>query len=81
MHMQFEPLSPWRGIEEQDLARIPVEAKPDSTRESEIVKAAEIDRTLFDSSGVGFLRAVFFDLVDLVLVFFSGGHWRSLASS
>src|SRR5207245_9852159 len=28
-HMQFELLSLWRGIEEQDLARIP-EAKPDS---------------------------------------------------
>ena len=30
--MQFELLSFWRGIEEQDLARIPeVEVKPDST--------------------------------------------------
>jgi len=33
-HMQFELLSLWRGIEEQDSARIPdVEAKPDSMRE------------------------------------------------
>jgi len=30
-HMQFELLSLWRGIEEQDLARVPdVEAKLDS---------------------------------------------------
>jgi hypothetical protein len=37
-HMQFELLSLWRGIEEQDSARIPdVEAKPDSTQESEVV--------------------------------------------
>src|SRR5580700_5865543 len=40
-HMQFELLSLWRGIEEQDLARIPdVEAKPDSTQESEVVMLA-----------------------------------------
>jgi len=40
-HMQFELLSLWRGIEEQDSARIPdVEAKPDSTQESEIVMVA-----------------------------------------
>jgi hypothetical protein len=40
-HMQFELLSLWRGIEEQDLARIPdVEAKPDSTQESEAVMVA-----------------------------------------
>jgi hypothetical protein len=40
-HMQFELLSLWRGIEEQDLARIPdVEAKPDSTQESEVVVVA-----------------------------------------
>jgi hypothetical protein len=40
-HMQFELLSLWRGIEEQDLARIPdVEAKPDSTQESEVVMVA-----------------------------------------
>ncbi|MGA8443431.1 MAG: Spy/CpxP family protein refolding chaperone [Candidatus Sulfotelmatobacter sp.] len=40
-HMQFELLSLWRGIEEQDLARIPdVEAKPDSTEESEVVMVA-----------------------------------------
>src|SRR3984885_15408701 len=37
-HMQFELLSLWRGIEEQDSARIPdVEAKPDSTQESGVV--------------------------------------------
>jgi hypothetical protein len=36
--MQFELLSLWRGIEEQDSARIPdVEARPDSTQESEVV--------------------------------------------
>jgi hypothetical protein len=41
VHMQFELLSLWRGIEEQDLARIPdVEAKPDSTPESEVVMVA-----------------------------------------
>ncbi len=40
-HMQFELLSLWRGIEEQDSARIPaVEAKPDSTPESEAVMVA-----------------------------------------
>jgi hypothetical protein len=40
-HMQFELLSLWRGIEEQDLARIPdVEAKPDSTQGSEVVMVA-----------------------------------------
>ena len=40
-HMQFELLSLWREIEEQDLARIPdVEAKPDSTQESEVVMVA-----------------------------------------
>ena len=39
--MQFELLSVWRGFEEQDLARIPeVEAKPDSTQESEVVMVA-----------------------------------------
>jgi hypothetical protein len=37
-HMQFELLSLWRGIEEQDSARIPdVGAKPDTTQESEVV--------------------------------------------
>jgi LTXXQ motif family protein len=40
-HMQFELLSLWRGIEEQDLARIPdVEAKPDSTGGNEVVMVA-----------------------------------------
>jgi len=40
-HMQFELLSLWRGIEEQDSARIPdVGAKPDSTHESEVVMVA-----------------------------------------
>ena len=40
-HMQFELLSLWRGIEEQDLARIPaVEAKPDSTQKNEVVMVA-----------------------------------------
>ena len=40
-HMQFELLSLWRGIEEQDSARIPdVEAKPNSTQESEVVMVA-----------------------------------------
>jgi len=39
--MQFELLSLWRGIEEQDSARIPdLEAKPDSTQESEVVVVA-----------------------------------------
>src|SRR5580692_4818330 len=41
IHMQFELLSLWRGIEEQDSTRIPdVEAKPDSTQESEVVMVA-----------------------------------------
>jgi hypothetical protein len=40
-HMQFELLILWRGIEEQDSARIPdVEAKPDSKQESEVVMVA-----------------------------------------
>jgi len=40
-YMQFELLSLWRGIEEQDSARIPdVEAKPDSTQENEVVMVA-----------------------------------------
>ena len=40
-HMQFELLSLWRGIEEQDSARVPdVEAKPDSTQGSEVVTVA-----------------------------------------
>jgi len=40
-HMQFELLSLWRGIEEQDLARIPdVKAKTDSTQESEVLMVA-----------------------------------------
>jgi len=40
-HMQFELLSLWRGIEEQDLARIPnVEAKPDSTQGNEVIMVA-----------------------------------------
>jgi hypothetical protein len=40
-HMQFELLSLWRGIEEQDSVRIPdVAAKPDSTQESEVVMVA-----------------------------------------
>jgi hypothetical protein len=40
-HMQFELLSLWRGIEEQDLAKVPdVEAIPDSTQESELVMVA-----------------------------------------
>jgi Spy/CpxP family protein refolding chaperone len=40
-HMQFELLSLWRGIEEQNLARIPdVEAKPDSTQGNEVVMVA-----------------------------------------
>ena len=40
-YMQFELLSLWRGIEEQDLARIPVvEAKPDSTQGNEVVVVA-----------------------------------------
>jgi LTXXQ motif family protein len=39
--MQFELLSLWRGVEEQDLARSPdVEAKQDSTQESEVVMVA-----------------------------------------
>jgi len=40
-HMQFELLSLWRGIEQQDSTRIPeVEAKPASTQESEVVMVA-----------------------------------------
>src|SRR6201997_933877 len=40
-HMQFELLSLWRGIVEQDSARVPdVEAKPDSTQGSEVVMVA-----------------------------------------
>ena len=40
-HMQFELLSLWRRIEEQDSARLPnVEATPDSTQESEVVTVA-----------------------------------------
>src|SRR5579864_6039291 len=40
-HMQFELLSLWRGIEEHDSAKIPdIEAKPDSTQESEVVLVA-----------------------------------------
>jgi LTXXQ motif family protein len=40
-HMQFELLSLWREIEEQDSARTPdVETKPDSTQESEVVMVA-----------------------------------------
>ena len=40
-HMQFELLSLWRGIEEQDLAKIPdVEANPDSTQDNEAVLVA-----------------------------------------
>jgi hypothetical protein len=40
-HMQFELLSLWRGIEEQDSARIPhAEAEPDSTQKSEVVMVA-----------------------------------------
>ena len=40
-HMQFELLSLWRGIEEQDSARIPdAEAMPASTQQSEIVMVA-----------------------------------------
>jgi hypothetical protein len=39
--MQFELLSLWRGIEEQDLGRIPdVEPKPASTQGSEVVMVA-----------------------------------------
>jgi len=41
IRMQFELLSLWRGIEEQDLARSPVvEAKPDSTQGNEVVVVA-----------------------------------------
>jgi LTXXQ motif family protein len=41
VHMQFELLSLWRGIEAQDSARIPdVETKPDSPQESEVVMVA-----------------------------------------
>ena len=39
--MQFELISLWRGIEEQDSARIPdIEAKPDATQESGVVLVA-----------------------------------------
>jgi LTXXQ motif family protein len=41
IHMQFELLSLWRGIEELDSARIPdVEAKPDSPQESDVAVVA-----------------------------------------
>jgi hypothetical protein len=41
IHMQFELLSLWRGIEEQNFVRTPdVEAKPDSTQNSEVVMVA-----------------------------------------
>src|SRR5258705_11779947 len=41
IYMQFELLSLWRGIEEQDLARIgDVNAKPDSTQGNEVVMVA-----------------------------------------
>ena len=40
-HMQFELLSLWRGFEEEDLSRVPdVDAKPDSSQESEVVTVA-----------------------------------------
>lgn len=40
-HMQFELLSLWRGIEEQDLANIPdVEGNPDSTQDNDVVLVA-----------------------------------------
>ena len=40
-HMQFELLSLWRAIEEQDVARISdAKAEPDSTHESEVVMVA-----------------------------------------
>src|SRR5256886_6632662 len=40
-HMRFELLSLWRGIEEQDLARVPdVEAKLASTQGNEVVMVA-----------------------------------------
>jgi hypothetical protein len=40
-HMQFELLSLWRGIEEQDSARIPdVDEKPDSMQDSDVVTVA-----------------------------------------
>jgi hypothetical protein len=40
-HMQFELLSLWRAIEEQDVARIPdAKAEPDSRHESEVVMVA-----------------------------------------
>jgi hypothetical protein len=40
-HMQFELLSLWRGIEEQELARTPdVPANPDASQESEVVTVA-----------------------------------------
>ena len=41
IHMQFELLSLWRGIEEGDLARIPdVEARPHPGQENEVVLVA-----------------------------------------
>jgi LTXXQ motif family protein len=40
-HMQFELLSLWRGIEEQDLARTPdVQVDPDASQENEVVMVA-----------------------------------------
>ena len=40
-HMQFELLSLWRGIEEEDLARSPdVQADPEPTQENEVVMVA-----------------------------------------
>jgi len=40
-HMQFELLSLWRGMEEQESAKIPaVEAKPGSTGDNEVVTVA-----------------------------------------
>src|SRR5258708_8714514 len=40
-YMQFELLSLWRGIQEQDLARIPdIEAKPDSMQDREVLMVA-----------------------------------------
>jgi Spy/CpxP family protein refolding chaperone len=40
-HMQFELLSLWRGIEEQDLTKTPdIEADPDPRRDNEVVTVA-----------------------------------------
>ena len=40
-HMQFELLSLWRGIEEQDLAKTPdLQATPDPSQENEVVTVA-----------------------------------------